>query len=588
MYASPFSHSPTKLIIYQALVRLFGNTKTRNKPFGTINENGCGKMADFSDRALLSLKELGVTHIWYTGIIEHSSTTDFSDYGIRGDDPRIVKGRAGSPYAIRDYYDICSDLALDPDKRMEEFEALMARTHAHGLKAIIDFVPNHVARSYHSDRNPGRVPDLGALDDMTVLFARDNNFLYLKNETFNPPIDYRPLGGIRLPNSVFRYSEFPARVTGNDVYSADPALSDWFETVKLNFGIDPVPPHKCHFDPIPATWTQLLDILLYWCEKGLDGFRCDMAEMVPAEFWEWVIPCVKTRYPDVIFIAEIYKPEQFQLYLEKGYFDYIYDKVRLYDTLSAVLRGSSPADSITESARSVSEYSEKMLSFMENHDEVRLASRHFAGDPFAALPAVSVCATISKGPFMIYFGQETGEPALGTQGFSGDDGRTSIFDYCAVPEFQKWFNRGRCDGAQLSSEQQGLYTFYKSLILVCRTSQAIREGGFYDLQYLNRHYLSEGFDERYVYAFIRHTAGEQILVVLNFHRKQVFDTRIKISDEAMQHSQIQPRGLYRFRNLLQEPLHAEVSHQDWTRSGDRMSGLRLNLPPLSTYILQIH
>jgi glycosidase len=587
MFPNPFTPKTHKLIIYQALVRLFGNTRTRNKPYGTINENGCGKMGDFSDKALVALRDFGVTHIWYTGILEHSSTTDYSDYSIKGDDPRIVKGRAGSPYAIRDYYDVCPDLALDPANRMDEFGDLIARTHTHGLKAIIDFVPNHVARSYHSDQNPGRVADLGALDDMTVLFARDNNFLYLKNETFNPPADYRPLGGIRLPSSVTRYSEFPARVTGNDVYSADPSLNDWFETVKLNFGIDPVPPHKCHFDPVPATWTQLLDILLYWCEKGVDGFRCDMAEMVPAEFWEWVIPCVKTRFPEVIFIAEIYKRDQFQLYLEKGFFDYIYDKVCLYDTLSAVLRGDCPADNITASARSVEKYSEKMLSFMENHDEQRLASAHFTDDPFAALPAVSVCASISKGPFMIYFGQEMGEPALGVQGFSGDDGRTSIFDYCAVPEFQKWFNRGRCDGAQMSNEQRQLYDSYKSLIAVCRSSEAIREGGFYDLQYLNRHYLSEGFDERFIYAFIRHTTDEQVLIVVNFSRDREFDTRIKISDEVIRHTGIKRRDVYRLRNLTDVPLQLEVGYEDWTRSGDRMSGLRISLKPLCTYILQI-
>lgn len=587
MLSNPFSPKTHKLIIYQALVRLFGNTRTRNKPYGTINENGCGKMADFTDNALFALKDFGVSHIWYTGIIEHSSTTDYSDYGIKGDDPRIVKGRAGSPYAIRDYYDVCPDLALDPANRMDEFEALIVRTHAHGLKAIIDFVPNHVARSYHSDQSPGRVADLGALDDMTVLFARDNNFLYLKNETFNPPADYRPLGGIRIPSSVTRYSEFPARVTGNDVYSADPSLNDWFETVKLNFGIDPVPPHNCYFDPVPATWTQLLDILLYWCEKGVDGFRCDMAEMVPAEFWEWIIPCVKTRFPEVIFIAEIYKRDQFQLYLEKGFFDYIYDKVCLYDTLSSVLRGNCPADDITSAARSVEKYSEKMLSFMENHDEQRLASTHFAADPFAALPAVSVCASISKGPFMIYFGQEMGETAIGGLGFSGDDGRTSIFDYCAVPEFQKWFNRGRCDGAQLSKEQRQLYHCYKKLIAVCRNCEAICEGGFYDLQYLNRHYLSEGFDERFVYAFIRHTSDEQVLIVVNFSRDQVFDTRIRISEEVIRHTNIKIRDVYRLRNLLDDTLHLEIGHEEWIRSGDRHSGLHISLKPLGTYMLQI-
>lgn len=587
MLPSPFSPSYHKLIIYQVLVRVFGNTKTRNKPYGAISENGCGRFEDFSAKVLQSLADFGLTHIWYTGVLEHSSTTDYPAHGIAGDDPHIVKGRAGSPYAIRDYYDVCADLAVDPSRRMQEFEAMLQRTHEVGLKAIIDFVPNHVARSYHSDVNPGNVPDLGAMDDRTVLFARDNNFLYLKNQRFTPPSDYRPLPGIRTPFSAPRYSEFPARVTGNDIYSADPSVNDWFETVKLNFGVDPVPPHTCHFDPIPRTWTQLLDILLYWCEKGVDGFRCDMAEMVPAEFWEWVIPCVKTRFPEVIFIAELYKPDLFVLYFEKGYFDYIYDKVSLYDTLAGVLRGTAFADDVSQTARSVARFSEKMLSFMENHDEQRLASPYFAGDPFTALPAVSLCATLSPGPFMIYFGQEFGEPALGAEGFSGDDGRTSIFDYCSLPELQKWYNRGACDGGLLSESQKQLYTFYIRLIAVCRGSEAIGAGGFYDLQYLNRHYQSEGYDERYVYAFIRHTPREQVLVIVNFHRSETFDARVKINRETLQKTDIPLQSYYRFSDLLNEHVKIEVTREQLFRQDDRMSGLPVILPPCSTHILQI-
>src|ERR1700760_1640144 len=95
-----------KLIIYQLLPRLFGNTKTINKIYGSVDENGSGKFNDINDKALTALKGMGFTHVWYTGIIEHATMTDYSAAGIRPDDPDVVKGRAGSPYAVKDYYDV--------------------------------------------------------------------------------------------------------------------------------------------------------------------------------------------------------------------------------------------------------------------------------------------------------------------------------------------------------------------------------------------------------------------------------------------------------------------------------------------------
>ena len=176
-----------KLIIYQLLPRLFGNTNTTNRVWGTLADNGSGTFADINDAALESIKTLGATHIWYTGVLEHATMTDYSAQGITPDDPAVVKGRAGSPYAIKDYYDVVPDFAESVPDRMAEFEALVARTHAHGLKVIIDIVPNHVARQYQSDAKPAGVPDLGEDDDVRQAFSTQNNFYYLPGTAFVPP-----------------------------------------------------------------------------------------------------------------------------------------------------------------------------------------------------------------------------------------------------------------------------------------------------------------------------------------------------------------------------------------------------------------
>ena len=165
-----------KIIIYQLLPRLFSNTTENCVKNGSIEENGVGKLNDINSHVLENIKSLGVTHVWYTGVIEHATKTDYTKYGIDRDNPNIVKGNAGSPYAIKDYYDIDPDLAVNIPKRMEEFEALVERTHKNGMKVIIDFVPNHVARQYHSDSKPVGIEDLGQGDDNTYFFKNINNF----------------------------------------------------------------------------------------------------------------------------------------------------------------------------------------------------------------------------------------------------------------------------------------------------------------------------------------------------------------------------------------------------------------------------
>lgn len=510
-----------KHVIYQTMVRHFGNTNTTNKRYGSIEENGVGKFNDFTDDALQKLRALGITHIWYTGVIEHATMTDYSAYGIAVDDPDVVKGRAGSPYAIKDYYDVCPDLAVDVPNRMAEFEELIRRTHQHGMKVIIDFVPNHVARSYSSDNKPLGVRDIGIDDDKSTAFSPVNDFYYLPGERLVVPKGYDAGGpAFTSPLKDGKFDEYPAKATGNNVFSATPSLDDWFETVKLNYGVDFLQGEKKHFDPIPPLWFKMRDILLYWAEKGVDGFRCDMVEMVPVEFWRWVISEVRKEYPKTVFIGEAYNKQEYANFYDVGRFDYLYDKVGLYDTLKMLIRNedSGGIRAIQQVwQQEVKGYSSRMLRFMENHDEQRIASADFAGCPWKGIPGMVVSATLATGPVMLYGGQEVGEPGLGDEGFGGEDGRTSIFDYWGVPQHQKWMNQGKFDGGGLTPDEQKLREFYKKLFAIVNTEKSIQEGGFYDLTLANP--AADGRSNR-IYAYLRYTNNERLLIVANFEHKE--------------------------------------------------------------------
>jgi glycosidase len=510
-----------KLIIYQLLPRLFGNTQTRNKVNGSIEENGVGKLNDISDRALQEIKAMGFTHVWYTGVIEHATMTDYTAQGIANDDPDIVKGRAGSPYAIKDYYDIAPDLAVDVNNRMAEYEALIQRTHNNGLKVIMDLVPNHVARTYASDVKPAGVHDFGQDDDKSKAFDPKNDFYYIPGQPFAVPSGYNPGGNeFHSPLKDGRFDENPAKATGNDVFSATPSINDWFETMKLNYGVDYMNGRYGHFDPVPPLWNKMYDILDFWSKKGVDGYRCDMVEMVPTEFWAWVIPKLKAAYPGTIFIGEAYDKNKYGDYIFRGGFDYLYDKVGLYDAIRRLTRndyGASTWEINNVWNTHCHDIDQHMLRFMENHDEQRIASRYFAGDAWLAVPGMIVTATMNTGPVMIYSGQEVGEPALGNQGFSGDDGRTSIFDYCGVPEHQKWLNKGAFDGANLSESQHSLRGFYQKLLVSVRDNEALTNGFFYELMMANEH--QPGFDQL-LYIYLRYTDKQRILVITNFNRHE--------------------------------------------------------------------
>ena len=519
-----------KIIIYQVFTRLFGNNNTSCVHNGDVQTNGVGKMSDFTMKALENIKKLGATHIWYTGLIEHATQTDHTSFGIKKDNPAVVKGKAGSPYAIKDYYDIDPDLAVSVPNRMKEFENLVQRTHRAGLKFVIDFVPNHVARQYHSDSAPEGVINLGEDDNKDCAFSNQNNFYYIPDTQLSAQFDLKD------------YIEFPARATGNDNFSANPGINDWYETVKLNYGVDYNGGRTNHFEPIPDTWHKMLHILLFWAGKKVDAFRCDMAEMVPVDFWHWAIPQVKEQYPHIIFIAEVYNPAEYRNYLHYGHFDYLYDKVGLYDTLKAVTNDWISAQNITFSWQQVEGIRNNMLNFLENHDEQRLASTFFAGNPLKGKAPLLVSALMYTNPMMIYFGQELGEKGMDAEGFSGEDGRTTIFDYWTVDTIRRWRNNGKFDQKLLTEDELSLQEYYAKVLNICNSSEAVREGEFYDLMYVNPQLQKQ-------YTFVRHSEKETLLVIANF-ASQDTEITINVPEHLFEYYRIKENTACEWTDLL--------------------------------------
>lgn len=535
-----------KPVVYQVFTRLFGNTNTTNKPWGTLEENGVGKFNDFTPEALASIKALGASHVWYTGVPHHALVTDYTAYGITQDDPDVIKGRAGSPYAVKDYYNVNPDLASDPAKRLEEFEALIKRTHNAGLKVIIDIVPNHVARDYRSVSAPEGVSDFGENDDTSVEYARDNNFYYVVGEAFEVPTSegYKVLGGDSHPLSDGKFEENPAKWTGNGARAAKPDINDWYETVKVNYGVKPdgsydfatLPEMYANKDTeshsafwqgktVPDSWVKFKDITHYWLAKGVDGFRYDMAEMVPVEFWSYLNSSIKQKNPNAFLLAEVYQPDKYRDYLHLGKMDYLYDKVGFYDTLKQIMQGTGKVSDLVRVHKEVSDIAPHMLHFLENHDEQRIASPDFAGSAEKGKPALAVSALISASPTLLYFGQDVGEDGSEETGF-GDPTRTSIFDYVGVPAHQRYMNDGQFDGGQSTPEEKALRHFYEEVMTIAATNKAVL-GEFVSLHDINLAIENSNYSEQQ-FAFARVENGHGFIVIANFSENSVNNITLTI------------------------------------------------------------
>jgi len=586
-----------KVVVYQVFTRLFGNTHTTYKPWGTPEENGVGKMNDFTDKALQEIRALGVTHIWYTGIPHHATVTDYSSFGITPDDPDVVKGRAGSPYAVKDYYSVDPDLAVDPARRLEEFRSLVERSHRAGMKVIIDIVPNHVARRYESIAKPAGVAGFGENDDTTVEYARDNDFYYIPGKPFEvpePQNGYQPLGGEAHPLADGYFEETPAKWTGNGSREPQPSHWDWYETVKINFGVRPdgskdfdlLPegydqkPVEAHFaywqdKDVPASWVKFRDIALFWLDQGVDGFRFDMAEMVPVEFWSFMNSSIKHKNPEAFLLAEVYNPTLYRDYIHKGKMDYLYDKVELYDTLKHIIQGHGSTDHLAAVQAGLADIEHHMLHFLENHDEQRIASPGFAGDPRKALPAMVLSATISTSPTMIYFGQEVGEPGAEEPGF-GDPSRTSIFDYIGVPHHQRWMNGGAFDGGALLPEEAALREYYKKLLNFTLASPALL-GEYREIHTFNRERTPSYGDK--LFSFVRWAEGEKLIIVCNFDATAGQSVELQLPQEITNAWGVKERTLTMKDQLSEETVPLKV-----TGTG---ASLQLTLQPLQSLILRM-
>ena len=389
-----------KKIIYQILPRLWGN----------------GTMCCCDKATLDYLRSLGVDYVWYTGIPRHATGKDF------------VKGDPGCPYAISDWMDVNPYLADDPAERMVEFSSLVERTHAAGLKLLIDYIPNHVARDYS-----GRIVHYDWCD------------------------------------------------------------GDWTDTFKNNWDA-------------PETWDAMLEILQFWASRGVDGFRCDMVELVDPGKLGSLIEAVKAEYPELIFVAEVYGKHNYRRYLDAG-FDLLYDKCGLYDTLDGICRWGHTAESVTWNWQFLGDMQPRMLNFLENHDELRLASKAFLGSPEKTYAALAVSLLFNDAWFMLYAGQEAGEDAS-----ESSDGRTSIFNWCHPKMLGDLYAFVHGE-KELDGRETAVLARYRQLLELAKRP-VFRSGKCWDLCYCN--HGSEGFDPHRHFAFLRYDSSEAWLVVCNF------------------------------------------------------------------------
>ncbi len=547
----------SKVIIYSVLPRLWGNTHSKPIPNGTLAQNGSGKLSAWDEQALAYVRELGCTHIWFIGLLEHATTTSFE--GIPADPEEIVKGKAGSPYAIKDYYDVAPALADSIPHRREELEALIERVHRAGLKILMDFVPNHVARTYHSDVAPVGVRSLGEGDDSSKHFSTNNCFYYFPGQELTLP-------------TPGEYRELPAKATGNDCFSPSPSASDWYETIKLNYGVDYLAGGALHTSPQPILWERMYEILTFWAKRGIDGFRCDMAEMVPEAFWAWAISRLKAQYPTLLFLAEIYQPHRYESYLSAG-FDSLYDKVGVYDTMRAIIRGELSASTFDPVRDAVGSRQEAMCYFLENHDEQRLPSSFFASstDPlYAALPALVLSGT---NPYLHYFAGELGEEGMQAEGFSGLDGRTTIFDYWSLPCLGRLC--ADYSGQELLPREQKLLDYHRTIFGLAHRYPALASGQYHGLNYLQS---GAGYNAHRLLSFVRYHEGEVVLVVCNFSN-QAETARLRFTEGLLRQLGLAPNTPLEATDLL-EGERSIVALSPW-------ASFDLSLAPYRSHIIRL-
>jgi glycosidase len=562
-----------KAVIYQLVVRYFGNTAGSNVPDGSIEQNGCGKFEDITSRALEELRALGITHVWLTGVPRQATLTDRSGSGLPADPADIVKGRAGSFYAVRDYGDVCADYATDPARRMAELSALVSRIHAAGLKVLIDWVPNHVSRSY-SSATPGL--DFGAGDDQTRFFDARNNFYYLVEPrgralSLTKPAGWNPPGvsfsGRFAPEDGS--AGHTPKATGGDDYSkvTDSNVPEqlWYETIKLNYGYN-FADGTTHYDPRPSTWDKADAVLAFWQSKGVDGFRCDFAHYVPAEAWAYMIGKARERDARAFFIAEAYPfsgsrdPVQSQDQLLGAGFDAVYH-YRSYNALKRIYQGAT----LDEYEREMSSLSDaerpRFMEYLENHDERRVPSPIVAdvgsgdsgfGSADAGYQLAPLQLLYSQGPVLLLNGQEVGEPGAGASGFSGNDGRTTLFDYWRMPRFAEWVNGHTYDGGGLDPAGRALRRFYADLLALCQ-DPSICGRGYWGLRYHNRSWSAPGCSD-WLYAFSRYQPGSGRLAVVaaNFDPNGAATGSLRIPRELAASAGLAATGDAEVRLVLDE------------------------------------
>lgn len=547
-------------VVYQLFVRHFSNFTTGGEPWGSREQNGCGTFNAITDTALEQIASTGVTHLWLTGVLRHATRTPHE--GLPADPACIVKGIAGSPYAVTDYFDVDPDLAENVAARREEFAALVQRCRRWGMVPVIDFVPNHVSRNYRSTVRPES--SFGEHDDTWCFFARDNSFYYLEPHHSDTVM--------QLPDGAFAPEQGQGRVTGNNVASWQPGAYDWYETVKLNYGSDyrhgshaaeALPSLLAPEYALPRTWQLMNEVLAYWQDMGVGGFRCDMAHMVPLPFWRWIIAHARLRDSSAFFMAEGYDDHLkliegpvHEALLAAG-FNGVYDGVA-YESLRKIFEGGAWANDLDRLHRSESPLFNGGVRYIENHDEPRMASPLYWGAAGSrVIQSVMVAQYASScGPVLVYNGQEFGERAEGPGGYGGDNGRTSIFDYTHLPHLQHWSNGGRYDGALMTQEERDLQSFTGQLLTLLQ-HPALSKGGFYGLNWANRgtpafgRKPGESVSGHSLYAFLRHyrKAKSTLLVVCNMNPDEAVCTHIHIPRNAREWAGKKP-GNYHFVSLL--------------------------------------